>query len=114
MARGLGLRVFQLRLLVLVLGTALVAAVVAVCGPLSFIALLAPHVARRLLRTGDARLVLPAAALLGALLLTAADLLARLVFDPLELPVGIWTSLVGGPLLLLLRRQLAASKGRAA
>lgn len=106
-ARGLGLPVLRVRALILVLSAALVAAVVAVCGPISFIALLAPHVARRILKTADARMVLPCAALIGAVLLSGADLFARLAFDPQELPVGIWTTLIGGPfLLLLLRRQL--------
>jgi iron complex transport system permease protein len=106
-ARGLGLPVGRVRLLTLSLGAALVAAVVAVAGPISFIALLAPHLARRLLRTSDARVVLPLAAVLGALLLSAADLLARHAFAPLDLPVGVFTTIIGGPILLvLLRRRL--------
>ncbi|HEX6817613.1 MAG TPA: iron ABC transporter permease [Ktedonobacterales bacterium] len=110
MARGLGVHVGRMRVLILLLSAALVAAVVAVCGPIAFVALLAPHLARRLLRTSDARLVLPMAALLGALLLSGADLLAHVLFDPMELPVGLFTALVGGPLLiLLLRRQLTSS-----
>jgi iron complex transport system permease protein len=106
-AHGLGLPVGRVRLLTLTLGAALVSAVVAVAGPISFIALLAPHLARRLLRTSDARQVLPVAALLGALLLCAADLLARRAFAPLDLPVGVFTTVIGGPaLLVLLRRRL--------
>lgn len=113
-ARGLGLPVLRVRVLVLVLSAALVAAVVAVSGPIAFVALLAPHLVRRALDTSDARVVLPCCALVGAALLTGADVLARLTFDPLELPVGIWTTLLGGPLLLLLlRRQLRASRGDA-
>jgi iron complex transport system permease protein len=111
-ARGLGLPVMGVRLLILVLSAALVAAVVAVCGPISFIALLAPHLARRILKTTDAQAILPCSALIGALLLSGADLFARIAFAPLELPVGVWTTLVGGPfLLLLLRRQLASRRG---
>jgi iron complex transport system permease protein len=111
-ARGLGLPVTSARLLILVLGAALVAAVVAVCGPISFIALLAPHLARRISKTTDARAILPCAALIGAILLSGADLFARMAFAPQELPVGVWTTLVGGPfLLLLLRRRLGARRG---
>jgi iron complex transport system permease protein len=111
-ARGLGLPVFHFRVLILVISTALVAAVVAVCGPISFIALLAPHLARRILKTSDSRAVLPCAALIGSVLLCGADLFARRVFDPQELPVGVWTTLIGGPfLLLLLRRQLGTRRG---
>ncbi len=106
-AEGLGLPTVRTRALILALAATLTAAVVAVCGPVGFVALLAPHLARRLLGSGDARLVLPAAALLGATLLVGADLLARLAFAPIELPVGIWTTALGGPaLLILLRRQL--------
>jgi iron complex transport system permease protein len=111
-ARGLGLPVMRMRLLILVLSSALVAVVVAVCGPISFIALLAPHLARRILKTSDARAVLPSAALIGAVLLSGADLFARQVFAPQELPVGIWTTLIGGPfLLLLLRRKPETQRG---
>ena len=111
-ARGLGLPVMRMRLLILVLSSALVAVVVAVCGPISFIALLAPHLARRILKTSDARAVLPSAALIGAVLLSGADLFARQAFAPQELPVGIWTTLIGGPfLLLLLRRKPETQRG---
>jgi iron complex transport system permease protein len=105
-AEGLGLKVLRTRFLIALLSAGLVAAVVAVCGPIGFIALLAPHLTRRLLGTTDARQVLPVAALLGAALLVTADLLARLALAPIEIPVGVWTTLIGGPLLLiLLRRQ---------
>jgi iron complex transport system permease protein len=111
-ARGLGLPVTRVRLLTLVLSSALVSVVVAVCGPISFIALLAPHLARRILKTSDARAVLPCAALIGAVLLSGADLFAHQAFAPQELPVGIWTTLIGGPfLLLLLRRKPETQRG---
>jgi iron complex transport system permease protein len=114
MAEGLGLRVVRTRLLLVMLSAALVAAVVAVSGPIGYIALVSPHVARRLLRTTDARVVLPIAALIGSCLLAGADLIAKNLFDPIELPVGIWTTVIGGPLLLiLLRRQLSARRATA-
>ena len=100
MAAGLGLPVAVVRPLLLTIGVALVAAVVAVCGPIGWVALLAPHLARRLLGTTDARRVLPLAMILGATLLLAADQLARLLFAPTELPVGLWTTIIGGPVLL--------------
>lgn len=111
LAEGLGLPVFRTRLLILLLSAALVAPVVAVCGPIGFIALLAPHMARRLLGTPDARQVLPIAGLLGGVLLTAADLLAREILQPAELPVGLVTIALGSPLaLVLMRRALATSR----
>ncbi|MFP4321626.1 MAG: FecCD family ABC transporter permease [Anaerolineales bacterium] len=106
-AEGLGLPVLKARLAILAISVGLVAAVVSIAGPISFISLIAPHTARRLLRTHDARLVLPIAALLGAVLLSAADLFAHTVAAPVELPVGIFTTVFGAPVLLvLLRREL--------
>jgi iron complex transport system permease protein len=110
MAASLGLPVLRTRALILVLSAAMTAAVVAACGPIGFVALLAPHIARRLLQTSDARQVLPAAALIGAVLLSGSDLLARELFRPAELPVGLVTTAVGAPLaLFLLRRTLHRS-----
>ncbi|GIW10538.1 MAG: ferrichrome ABC transporter permease [Dehalococcoidia bacterium] len=105
-AEGLGLPVVAARLWVLVLALILVGAVVAVAGPVPWVALVAPHLARQALRTSDARFVLLIAPVLGAVLLVAADQLARLLFFPLETPVGAWTVLLGGPLALLLVRRL--------
>jgi iron complex transport system permease protein len=111
-AEGLGLRVVRWRLLIMTVGATMVAAVVAVAGPISYIALTCPHMARRLLGTTDARMVLPVSMLMGSVLLVGADLLAKNLFNPLELPVGLWTTLIGGPLLLvLIRRQLARTRG---
>ncbi|HEX8219534.1 MAG TPA: iron ABC transporter permease [Chloroflexia bacterium] len=110
-AEGLGLRVVRWRLVIVMLSAALVAAVVAVSGPISYVALAAPHIARRTLRTTDARQVLPTAMLAGSVLLVGADLLAKNLFFPIELPVGIWTTVIGGPLLLfLLRRHLGGAR----
>jgi iron complex transport system permease protein len=106
MAEGLGLPVFRTRLLIFLVAIALNAAVVAVCGPIGFVALVAPHMVRGMLRSTDARQVLPISALLGALLLTAADLIAREVFRPAELPVGLVTVALGSPIALVLLRRL--------
>jgi iron complex transport system permease protein len=111
MAEGLGLRVVRWRLAIMAVSAAMVAAMVAVSGPISYVALASPHMARRLLRSTDARQVLPVAMLIGSVLLVAADLLAKNLFSPIELPVGIWTTVIGGPLLLfLLRRHLSGSR----
>jgi iron complex transport system permease protein len=106
MAEGLGLPVFRTRALIFAVAIALNAAIVAVCGPIGFVALIAPHMVRGLLQTSDARQVLPISALLGALLLTTCDLLARELFSPAELPVGLVTVAVGSPIALLLLRGL--------
>jgi len=106
-------RVDRARLGLLVLAAALVAPAVAVAGPIAFVSLLAPHAARALLRTADARRVLPAAALLGALVVGTADLFGRMALYPRELPAGVWTVLLGGPLVLALLRRTLAAQGAA-
>jgi iron complex transport system permease protein len=81
-------------------------AAVSLAGPVAFIGIIVPHLVR-LVVGADHRLVMPGSALLGAALLIACDLAARTVMAPLELPVGIVTSIVGGPvfLWLLFRRR---------
>ncbi|MDE0881969.1 MAG: iron ABC transporter permease [Myxococcota bacterium] len=75
--------------------------IVALCGPISFVGLIAPHMARRLVGD-DLRRTAPAAILLGAGLLALCDAAARIVMAPAELPVGILTALLGGPAFLAL------------
>lgn len=104
-ARLLGVSVGRLRLICLLLATLATACVISVTGPISFIGLLAPHIARLLTR--DNRLsTLCLSGLMGSLLLLIADLLARSVTAN-ELPVSIFTSLLGAPFLLylLVRRE---------
>ncbi|MCR2807511.1 FecCD family ABC transporter permease [Paenibacillus soyae] len=100
-ATGLGMKVGRTRMLLLVTCALLVAVTVAQCGPIGYISLLAPHLTRAMLRTTDARLVLPVSAICGAALLSAADGFARLMFAPMEIPVGVWTTLLGGSVFLL-------------
>jgi ABC-type Fe3+-siderophore transport system permease subunit len=80
-------------------------AAVALAGPVSFVGLIVPHLVR-LIVGADHRLVLPASALFGAAFLIGCDLVARTIIAPRELPVGIITAIIGGPvfLWLLLRR----------
>ncbi|WCO68794.1 iron chelate uptake ABC transporter family permease subunit [Iamia majanohamensis] len=99
-ARGLGTRVEPVRAALLLTGVALAAVCTASAGPIAFVALVAPQIARRL--TGGRTLALLPAAACGALLMTAADLVARRLFAPTELPVGILTAVLGAPYLLYL------------
>ncbi|MCG7285617.1 iron chelate uptake ABC transporter family permease subunit [Cellulomonas sp. ACRRI] len=94
-----GVRVEASRLAVVVLGVALIATVTATAGPIAFVALAAPQIARRL--TGSAGLPLVASALTGAVVLLAADVLAQHVL-PTALPVGVVTVVLGGVYLLAL------------
>ncbi|GAA1514791.1 FecCD family ABC transporter permease [Nocardioides humi] len=103
-AAGLGVPVAPTRVLAVAIAAVLAAAVAAVCGPVAFVALLAPHIARRMTGTTSTRRVLPLVAVVGGVLLMAADLASRRLLYPVEIPVGIATTLVGVPALLLLRR----------
>ena len=99
-ARGLGTRVEVARGSLLLTGVALAAVATASAGPIAFVALVAPQIARRL--TGGRTLALVPAALCGSLLLVGSDLLARRLFAPTELPVGVFTAILGAPYLLYL------------
>ena len=100
-AQSLGLPVKRIRLTLLTLAAALAGAAVSLAGLLGFVGLLVPHMMRRLVGE-DSRTLLLASALGGAALLTGCDLLARVLFAPYELPVGIVLSLLGGPFFLWL------------
>lgn len=106
-ATGLGAGVERQRLLLVGIAVALAGSSVAVAGGIGFIGLVAPHLARRLVGPNH-RVMLPAAMLSGALLLVVADVLARNLFAPVELPVGIVVSAIGAPYFLYL---LARTKG---
>lgn len=99
-ARALGIRVGRARLALTVLSVAFVAVGTAVAGPIAFVALAAPQLGRRLART-PATALLPAAAM-GALLLVACDWIARRVFAPTTVPVGVVTASIGGAYLAYL------------
>lgn len=99
-AHGLGTRVERARQGLLLVAVALAAAATAATGPITFVALASPQIARRLV--GGRSLALVPAAACGALLLLAADLLARRVVAPSELPVGVMTGILGAPYLLYL------------
>jgi iron complex transport system permease protein len=105
-AAALGLPLARLRGLVLVAASLTTAAAVAVGGVIGFVGLVAPHVARLLTGPRHACLI-PTSALAGALLLLAADDLARTLVAPGEVPVGIVTALVGSPFLVYLLKRSA-------
>lgn len=104
-AAHLGVEVEALKRRLLLLIVLAVASSVALAGMIGFVGLIVPHLVRLWVGPGH-RHLLPLSALLGALLLMTADTAARLLLQPLELPVGIFTALVGGPffLFLLLRQ----------
>lgn len=100
-ARLVGLPVTSARVAIFGTTSLLTAASVTTAGTIGFVGLVTPHLVRLVLGA-DHRRVLPAAALLGGILVTAADLVARTAFAPRQLPVGALTALVGVPLFLIL------------
>lgn len=95
-ASTLGVTVNKVQISVLVLAVALSTTAVAICGPIAFLGLVAPHLARRLVG-GRHRTLLLAALIIGALLLQLSDILARVIDPPTELPAGILTAIIGAP-----------------
>lgn len=104
LATALGTRVNAMRLFCLTVGVALAGAAVTGAGILGFVGLLAPHLARMLVGGLHARM-LPLSMGIGALLVLAADTLGRSVVPPLEIPAGIFTTLVGAPYFLYLLKK---------
>lgn len=103
-AAHLGIDVERQKLILLALGALLTSASVSISGLIGFVGLVVPHVARLLLGP-DHRLLFPASALAGGCFLVLADLIARSIISPLELPVGIVTALAGSPFFIYLLRQ---------
>lgn len=105
-AMALGINVYRLRTGLFLLFSLLVAAIVAVTGPIGFVGLMVPHIAR-LFVGPDHRWLVPTTLFCGGLFLAICDSLARTLMSPAELPVGVLTSLLGGPffLFLLLRNE---------
>jgi len=103
-AAYLGINVERDKVLILALGSLLTAAAVSIGGLIGFVGLVMPH-AIRLSLGPDHRLLLPASALAGAAFVVVADLLARIILAPAEIPVGIITAVVGAPFFLYLLRR---------
>ncbi|EGR1168333.1 TPA: iron ABC transporter permease [Vibrio parahaemolyticus] len=100
-ARHLGVSVQKLKRQLILLSAVGVGVTVSICGAIGFIGLVIPHLGR-MLAGPDHRTLLPISALLGALLLTCADMIARVLLAPAELPVGIVTALIGAPFFIYL------------
>ena len=106
LSKSLGMRLMLARIVCMSVAVALAAAAVTGAGVLGFVGLIGPHAARLLV--GSRHIVLlPASALLGALLVVIADALGRGLLPPLEIPAGIITTLIGAPYFLLLMRRQA-------
>ncbi|UVI28423.1 FecCD family ABC transporter permease [Paenibacillus spongiae] len=106
-ASGLGQRVSIVRAAGIVLVIVLAGSAVSICGPIGFICLIVPHIARALVG-GKLTVLVPMTGLLGGVLLVYSDLISRAIAFPFESPVGIVTSVIGGPFFIYLARR----KGR--
>jgi iron complex transport system permease protein len=100
-AKGLGLNTGVMRVVFLMLSALLAGAAVSVCGLLSFVGLLVPHAVRKI-STSEAKHLIPLCALFGAAFVTLSDTLARVVFAPYELPVGIIMAFLGAPFFIFI------------
>jgi iron complex transport system permease protein len=111
-ASYLGVDTERMKRRVMVLNTAMVSVATAFVGVISFVGLIVPHILRLLIGSDNKRL-LPASMIAGAVLLVLADMCARLLLAPAEIPIGIITSLVGAPvfIILLKRFNLLQQKG---
>ncbi|MBW4517006.1 MAG: iron ABC transporter permease [Timaviella obliquedivisa GSE-PSE-MK23-08B] len=103
-AKGLGLRTGWVKAIASVVVVLLAGSAVSLAGPIGFVGLVVPHIVRFWVGV-DYRWILPYAAIWGAMLLSLADLAARLIIKPQELPVGIMTALVGAPFFIYLARR---------
>jgi len=104
-ARALGVGVERARLALLAVAIVLTGVAVSAAGPIAFVAFIAPHIARRISATVSPSGVLPVAGAAGALLVLGSDLAGRLLFAPIEVPVGIVTSIIAAPYFLYLLRR---------
>jgi iron complex transport system permease protein len=102
-ARGLGQNVGLIKLICAAAVVVLAGSAVALAGPIGFIGLIIPHVVRMFVGM-DYRWVLPYSALMGASFLVVSDLLARIIVRPFDMPVGIMTAAIGGPIFIYLVR----------
>lgn len=111
-AATLGVDITRFRQQLFLIVSLVTGTMVAVSGAIGFVGLMIPHIVRMLVRA-DHRRVLPVSMLIGSIFLIWVDVIARMAFDPVELPVGVITSLLGGPFFLwLLRQQMAGRGGR--
>ena len=110
MASSLGVNVDLLRIVISAVGAFLAAATVAVAGMIGFVGLVVPHMAR-ILGGADYRSLLPISALLGGVILLAADTMGRILIPGMEIPVGVIMALTGGPFFLYMLRKGGKVRG---
>ncbi len=100
LSMGINIRVF--RMLILLCACALAGMITAMAGPVAFIGLATPHMARMVFSTSDNRILIPATLLMGALVASGCDFIARSLLSPVELPLSAITALFGAPIVISL------------
>ncbi|MDZ5713210.1 FecCD family ABC transporter permease [Jeotgalibacillus haloalkalitolerans] len=108
-ANGLGVKTGPLKIWIGVIVVLLAGGAVSVAGPIGFIGIMIPHLARKWIGI-DHRVLIPMSALLGANLLLAADIAARYVIMPQEIPVGVMTAIIGTPIFIYIARRVGTSQ----
>ena len=103
-AKGLGLNILRTKFFIVLIVVLLAGGSVAIAGPISFIGLIVPHIARKIIGT-EHQWHIPLAALLGAILLLFADIGARFLIMPQEVPVGVMTAFIGTPIFVYIARK---------
>ena len=98
---GLGINIFALRAILLLLAVALASIAISFAGGISFVGLIAPHIAKRLIEHSFWALLL-LSSFVGAIIVVGADFIGRILFSPLDLPAGIFVSLIGAPFFIYL------------
>ncbi|MEI8175680.1 MAG: iron ABC transporter permease, partial [Candidatus Omnitrophota bacterium] len=106
-ALHLGIDTERVSTILFITASLMTAVLVSICGLIGFVGLIVPHIARSFVGSGH-RYLVPATALIGAILLIAGDVLGRTLLWPIEIPIGVVTSILGGPFFLYL---LARGKG---
>ena len=107
-AASMGVNIRRFRLLILLWACALAGLITSMAGPVAFIGMAVPHIARLSFGTSDNRILIPGACLMGALVTSLCDLIARSILSPVELPLSAITAFFGAPIVisLLLKRKV--------
>ncbi len=100
-AKSIGLSVEKWRFILAFIGIIAAASSVSVCGLIGFVGLISPHISRTLIGS-DSKYLIPCSAIIGSLLLVCSDTLARVIFNPIQIPVGILMSVIGGSFFIFL------------
>ena len=101
-ASSMGVNIKLFRMLILLSACALAGMITAFAGPVAFVGLAVPHMARLSFQTSDNRILIPGSILMGAIICSLCDLIARSLFSPVELPLSAITAFFGAPVVIFL------------